>query len=93
MLKGYEFVTFNEKINVGVKDGAPIIFHALFTQEYMSEFDIGHYKGILIDMDGNILTVIQSCCAPPNGKIDYSFVENEAKKYYLQKKNMPSRNF
>lgn len=46
------------------------------TQDYRERFDTGHYQYAVSDADGNIVTVGQSVCGAPKGKLGVAKAES-----------------
>lgn len=61
------------------------------TQEYMPEYDMGHWNYFIEEIydtkPADILKVQSSCCAPPKGKIDQKFLREEMKKFLREYKD------
>lgn len=56
------------------------------TQEYSPKFDTGHYSYCITDKDGNIVSVSQSCCSAPKGKIDKNFLKEKLDRFVTEYK-------
>lgn len=56
------------------------------TQDYIEEFDRGHYRYSITDEDGNIVAVHQSMGGPPRGKLSETDAEVMLERFAEERK-------